>query len=144
AARMIILDYDLRADRLKWSDSPEWLRGPLPASGEYPLFKDQVHPEDRSRFLAVREECIATLAPHSIAFRVVRTAGGQPRLLARLKVIPGERREAARLLVALLDLPERKQAEAALAEAHEALKRPNAELAQFAYVASHELQEPLR
>lgn len=42
------------------------------------------------------------------------------------------------------DITERKQAEAKLKQSIAELERSNAELEQFAYVASHDLQEPLR
>jgi len=116
AARMIILDYDIQADHLTWSDSPEWLRGPLPASGEYPTFKDQVHPEDRERFILARTKAIDTLEPGTQEYRVVRTDGQVLWVMARHQMLAGRDGKAMRMLVALIDVTERKHAEAALRE----------------------------
>ncbi|MDY7101410.1 MAG: PAS domain S-box protein [Actinomycetota bacterium] len=48
------------------------------------------------------------------------------------------------VLAAIVDLTERHRLEDGLRESNEALERSNMELQQFAYVASHDLQTPLR
>jgi len=52
--------------------------------------------------------------------------------------------ELGGLSVLLRDVSERKQTEQSMAETNRALERSNRELQQFAYVAAHDLREPLR
>ncbi|MBF0371992.1 MAG: PAS domain S-box protein [Alphaproteobacteria bacterium] len=52
--------------------------------------------------------------------------------------------QGGQLLGMVADVSERKDAEAAMAEMMDALRRSNADLEQFACVASHDLREPLR
>ena len=57
---------------------------------------------------------------------------------------PLESADAILVTAAIRDITVRKAAETHLAETVDELKRSNEELGQFAYIASHDLQEPLR
>ena len=135
AMRMIIMDWNVTEDLLTWSDSPEWLRGPMPASGRYPRFKDQVHPEDRDRFLATRRRALETLQVQTTEFRVVRTDGEVIWVLERKHAFAGADGKPVRMLAAMFDITERKRAEDELRESEGALPRPDRALVRLVLAA---------
>ena len=119
AMRMIIMDWNIAEDVITWSGSPEWLRGPMPTSGGYPLFKHQVHPEDRDGFLATRRSALETLQVQTTEFRLVRTDGEVIWVLERKHAFAGVDGKPVRMLAAMFDITDRKRAEEALRESRE-------------------------
>jgi signal transduction histidine kinase len=77
-------------------------------------------------------------------FEVVREDGIRYHLFGSMKPLFDEIGKLRRVFGAFIDITERKRTETSLRQSMEALQKANDELQQFAYAASHDLQEPLR
>jgi PAS domain S-box-containing protein len=134
---------DVRRNELLWSDENWRIFGvPKGISLTYETFLSTVHPDDRE-YVDKQWKAAMHGEPYDIEHRIV--------VDGHVKWV----RERAELefdkdgilhggFGTTQDITEKKQAERDLQALMEELKRSNSDLEQFAYAASHDLQEPLR
>jgi signal transduction histidine kinase len=103
-----------------------------------------IHPDDRERVLIAINQAIETKTPFELEHRVIRVDGSVGWTFSRAVPLVDSAGNIIEWFGTARNVSVRKAAEQALQEAYEALTRSNADLQQFGYSASHDLQEPLR
>ena len=154
ATNDVIWDWDIENDNFYRSNNIRRIFGQDAATSmkEIDFWKDTFHPEDLDQLKENVQKAISNPKTKlwEMEYRVVNN-DEELYLIDRGIIVRNESGKAIRMVGAMTDLTKQKKLEKELYELNESLKsytkeleRSNEDLEHFAYISSHDLQEPLR
>ncbi|MES2829039.1 MAG: PAS domain-containing protein [Bacteroidota bacterium] len=133
-------------ESILWSDEMYRIHGFLPHSVFISLdfYHNLIHEEDLERCITASRHAYKNQSPLKISYRIKTPAGEVKHVLCTAEYKRIGLNDKFAYIGNTQDITELREAQVQLDQRMLELRRSNQDLEQFAYVASHDLQEPLR
>lgn len=144
-ARLGHWQWDVPTNKIIWSKELYKIFDTEPGCDiSYESYLEKLHPQDRDFVNNTIQKAFDERQFPSFTHRILLNNGIEKILQARGEILTDETGAVVKMIGTAQDITEAQIAQQQLVERTHALETSNAELQRFAYVASHDLQEPLR
>lgn len=144
-ARIGHWEWDVPGNKLTWSRQMYTIFEVPPIHDlSYENYLEQLHPDDKEFVHNTIQQAYKSKQFPSFTHRIKTQSWGDKIIQSKGEVITGEDGAPLKMIGTAQDITEQQKVQQQMLERTHDLENTNAELQKFAYVASHDLQEPLR